>query len=389
MTNNSPRAILISGAGPSGLAAALTIAKAGERAIVYERLSDVGGRFHGDFQGIENWTTQGDVLDELTTLGIQPSFEAAPIREVVFFDPRGRQYQCRSRDPLFYLVRRGSESGTLDHGLKMQALAAGAELQFSQTKEHLPEGGIVAQGPRGADAVAAGYIFETDMGDCVFGAASDSLAAKGYSYLIVHKGRGTVASCLLTDFHSERMYVERTLEFFQQKAGLQMKNQKRFGGVGNFFYPAIARNGGILFVGEAAGFQDALWGFGMRYAMLSGHLAARALLARQPEQYDRLWKKRLGGLMRTAIVNRLIYERLGDAGYTAIMRRFNPATDLRAWLRVCYGRNFWKSLLFPLARKTAATRSSRKGAICAVKGCDCTWCRCHHHVAAAAPATPG
>jgi hypothetical protein len=120
----------------------------------------------------------------------------------------------------------------------------------------------------------------------------------------------------------------------------------------------------MLFAGEAAGFQDALWGFGMRHAMLSGHLAAQALLARQPEQYDRLWKKRLGGLMRTAVVNRLIYERLGDIGYSAIMRRFNPATDLRAWLRVLYGRSLWKGLLFPLARKAAATRASRKEVVC-------------------------
>jgi len=389
MTNNSLRAIAISGAGPAGLAAALTIAKAGGKATVYERLRDVGGRFHGDFQGIENWTTQGDVLEELRRCGIEPSFEATPICDVVFFDPHGRQYQCRSHDPLFYLVRRGSEPGTLDHSLKMQALSAGAELRFSQAKEHLPEGGIVAQGPRGADAIAAGYVFETDMADCVFGAAADGLAAKGYSYLIVHKGRGTVASCLLADFHSERTYVARTLEFFQQKVGLRMKSEKRFGGVGNFFYPATARNGGMLFAGEAAGFQDALWGFGMRYAMLSGHLAARALLARQPEQYDRLWKKRLGGLMRTAVVNRLIYQRLGDIGYSAIMRRFNPATDLRAWLRVLYGPSFWKGLLFPLARKAAATRASRKEVVCVVDGCDCTWCHCHHHVVATAPTTAG
>ena len=54
--------IHISGA---GLAAALTIAKSGGKAIVHELKGAVGARFHGDFQGLENWTTSEDVLEEL------------------------------------------------------------------------------------------------------------------------------------------------------------------------------------------------------------------------------------------------------------------------------------------------------------------------------------
>jgi flavin-dependent dehydrogenase len=371
-------AIQISGAGPAGLAAALTIAKAGARAVVYERLPDVGGRFHGDFQGLENWTTESDALTELAAIGIEPSFEASPIRELVFFDPGGREYLCRSGEPLFYLVRRGSEPGTLDHSLKAQALAAGVELRFSEPKDHLPEGGIVAQGPRTADAVAVGYVFETDMPDCILGAASDWLAPKGYSYLLVHRGRGTVASCLLEDFHSEKTYVDRTLEFFRRKAGLRMKNERRFGGVGNFVYPATAQKGRMLVVGEAAGFQDALWGFGMRYAMVSGHLAARALINQRPEQYNQLWTERLGGLMRTGVVNRWVYERLGDSGYAAIMRFLSPPVDVRDWLHHRYAASIWKSLFFPLVRRMAADRLNRRQVVCVTAGCDCTWCRCQH-----------
>jgi len=35
---------------------------------------------------------------------------------------------------------------------------------------------------------------------------------------------------------------------------------------------------GRLYVGEAAGLQDPAWGFGLRYALESGALAARCLL---------------------------------------------------------------------------------------------------------------
>jgi flavin-dependent dehydrogenase len=41
-------------AGPAGLAAALTLARAGVLTVVHEIRHDVGARFHGDFQGIEN-----------------------------------------------------------------------------------------------------------------------------------------------------------------------------------------------------------------------------------------------------------------------------------------------------------------------------------------------
>src|SRR5438445_3493420 len=57
------------GAGASGLAAALTANRAGRRAIVHERSLGEGHRFHDDFQGLANWTTDGDVNDGLAALG--------------------------------------------------------------------------------------------------------------------------------------------------------------------------------------------------------------------------------------------------------------------------------------------------------------------------------
>ena len=63
--------IHISSAGPAGLAAAITAARAGQPVVVYEQRQDVGGRFHDDFQGLENWTTDGDVLEELASFGIE------------------------------------------------------------------------------------------------------------------------------------------------------------------------------------------------------------------------------------------------------------------------------------------------------------------------------
>lgn len=368
--------IEISGAGPAGLAAAITIAKAGGRAIVHEHNADVGQRFHGDFQGIENWTTKGDVLEELRGIGIEADFDQTPYREMLIYDPAGGEHRFRSPEPFFYLVRRGSQPGMLDASLKEQALALGVEIRFGDPCHHLPRGGIAAQGPRGADAIAIGYVFETDMADGAFGAVSDRLAPKGYSYLLIHNGRGTLAAAIFEDYHQEKVYLQRTLDFFSEKVGVRMKNEHRFGGTGNFLAPRSARHGKVLLAGEAAGFQDALWGFGMRYAMLSGHLAAKAILDRVPGEYDSLWQSRFGGQLRASIVNRYLYEKLGDTGYSALLREVREHGDTRGWLRAHYAETWWKPAMFLIAKR--AVRTSRKEAVCVMEGCDCTWCRCHH-----------
>ena len=43
-------AVEIAGAGPAGLAAAITLAQAGRRVVVHEMQKEVGRRFGGDFQ---------------------------------------------------------------------------------------------------------------------------------------------------------------------------------------------------------------------------------------------------------------------------------------------------------------------------------------------------
>ena len=346
----------ISGAGPAGLAAAITAARAGASVVVHERRHDVGGRFHDDFQGLENWTTEGDVLEELASFGIEVNFACTPVRETIVFDPSGWPHRYRSSQPLYYLVRRGPAPGTLDCGLREQAERAGVTIRFGEEYRHPPGEGIFAAGPRRPSAIAVGYIFDTAMPDGAYGAISDSLAAKGYSYLLVHAGRGTVASTIFEDFRHQKAYLARTVDFFEQHAGLVMRNARRFGGTANFSAPRSARRGGVLFAGEAAGFQDSLWGFGIRYAMVSGHLAARACVEGRPADYDRLWTARIGAFLRVGIVNRVLYRRLGDRGGVALTRQIDRAPDARVWLRHYYGSSLLKRALFPVANLALRTR---------------------------------
>ena len=351
------RSLEIVGAGPAGLAAALTARAADAEVTVYEKRAAVGARFHGDFQGLENWTTDEDVFEELDRLGLSLQLCTTPVREIVCFDPLGAAYPLRSASrPLFYLIKRGTAEDSLDQALARQALAAGVEIRCATRRDRLPAGGIVAEGPHAADIIAVGYTFTTDMADGYHVAISETLAPSGHAYLLVHEGRGTVASCLLRDFHQEKAYLQRVVDFFARHAGLRWQQAFRFGGTGNVFVRAPIRVASRLYAGESAGLQDALFGFGVRYALLSGHLAARAWLAGSINSSERQRHTRLRDYVYTGLIIRRLYQLLGDRGYRLVLKHAVAQRDPRQVLQRVYRPGRAKVMLGALVAKRGPTR---------------------------------
>jgi len=370
---NAPNQVVqVVGAGPAGLAAAITLASAGRRVVVHEAQREVGHRFGADLQGLENWSTKGDVLDALRQAGITNAFEKSPCSVGTAFDAWDGRHVVRSAQPLCYLVERGPGKGSLDSALLEQALALGVEVRFGSRKKSLEGPGILAVGPKAADAIAVGFHFETGMPDGFWLILDDAVAPQGYSYLLAMRGRGTVKSCMFTGFKQERLYVGRTVERFRRLAGLEMRNPRPHGGVGNFRVPATAFSGTHPIAGEQAGFQDAFAGFGMRYAILSGVMAARSLLG--GGDYEAAWRRELKELIKTSIVNRAIYSVLGNRGYRWVLRSQAWSGDARAFLRWLYAPASARRLLLPWARRRY--RSKREDASCNHLDCACIWCRC-------------
>ncbi len=82
--------ITIIGAGPAGLTAAIVLAKHGYKTRVYENASDVGHRLNGDFQGLENWSSEKDITELLKDIGIEMNFLCAPYYEGTIYAPEMR-----------------------------------------------------------------------------------------------------------------------------------------------------------------------------------------------------------------------------------------------------------------------------------------------------------
>ena len=100
--------IRIAGAGIAGLTADIGLAKAGEKVTIYEKNKTVRRRFNRDFQGIENWTSERDALEEIRGYGIKTDFVLKSVHKTQFYSPSLKRYEIRTERPTYYLVQRGN-----------------------------------------------------------------------------------------------------------------------------------------------------------------------------------------------------------------------------------------------------------------------------------------
>lgn len=364
--------IHIIGAGPAGLTAAINLAKAKIDVVVHEQNNDVGLRFNGDFQGLENWSTKEDTLSFLSSVGISANFLCKPYSDLTVFTPSGRNHHVKFPRPLFYLVERGVNGASLDQGLKQQAIAEGVKIAWNDKVEEVRQGkAIVATGPKSADAIAKGIVFNTSHHDAAIAFVDNRIAPKAYAYLLINAGKATFATCLFEDFKNERKYFDKALDRMQKLVDIDVQSPKEFGGFVNFFFKPAVKGGRFSYIGESAGFQDGLWGFGMRYAMMSGYLAAQSVITGEP--YERLVQEKIEKILEVSVADRLIFSLLGNRGYEEALSVVEQLEDPIAWLRKWYNPSPLKTIAFHVAKRWYHTRLIDKQ--CMHVDCDCVWCR--------------
>ncbi len=343
--------IKILGGGISGLTAAINLAKAGYIVDVFEKRSDCGKRFHDDLEGIENWSAKIDVLNELNSMSIKTNFNYNPFKTVCISNGK-ELIKMTLKRPLFYVVKRGTSKDTLDQGLKNQALDLGVNIHFN-SKESKEDMDIISTGPSENKYIGMvkGISFETESDDIAVALLNKTASISGYSYLLISNGYGCICSVnVYMDFNTINKYFKNTYDIFTRLVDFDIKNEKNVGGVGCFLLnPRYVENGRI-YTGEAAGFQDMLWGFGMRYAMISGYLAALCII--ENKNYKRLIKKSISSRLKTSVVNRYLTQKAGNYVYYYIFKQ--AKTNLDKWEDMLYERfnpSLYSRVLYPFAKR--------------------------------------
>jgi flavin-dependent dehydrogenase len=336
--------IRILGAGLSGLSAAISLAKEGQKVDVFEKNNEVGKRFHGDLEGLENWSEKRDILEELKEMNIRINFDCDPFSTLIITSGSRKKTIVFDR-PLFYLVKRGFVPGSFDLGLKEQALELGVTIHFGKTIPRY-QADIIATGPRSDEIVGInkGIVFKTEMKDTAILLLNHKAAFRGYAYLLVTRGHGCMCTVVIDDFSSISRCFEETKEIFSAITNLDIQRPKRVGGFGSFSAKNRFEKNESLFVGEAAGLQDFLWGFGMRYAIISGFLAARSIL--KNENYGEIVKERFSNKLMASLTNRYLWEKSDRMHYSFIV---NNRRIIRNLLYSMHNFNFVQRMIYPFA----------------------------------------
>jgi flavin-dependent dehydrogenase len=343
------RPIRIAGAGPSGLAAAIALARAGRAVEVHEAKRDVGTRFIGDLQILEAASEAEPVPEFLDRIGIEPNFYFRPVTTATFYDHRGASRTIRSSAPYGFFIRRGSEEGTLDRGLLAQAQRAGVRVIFN-SRLKADEADIVATGPAAPDGLAREMTWHTADAERVEVFFNHLLSPGGYSYFFILDGVATFGCAIVADFKKIDEYFEHSLAAAQRANPFEIPAETRTGySYMNFHLKDRATKGDSRYVGEAAGFQDYLFGLGIRYALTSGWLAAQSIL--ENRDFDELWRATLGTKQQTSLVNRFLYEAGGNRGLSMFVKQAARAKDFHRYLSGWHAHTWWKSMLAPFVQR--------------------------------------
>lgn len=326
----------IAGAGLAGLTAAVILAEAGRSVEVHEAKLWVSPSSGPHTEGIRNYRAQ-DALEELRSAG----FDVAPFATVT------RTVRCSPRHrnvltgPAHYLFLRGRDPDTVDQMLYGRALAAGVAFRFGTP---LPPGeaDIVATGPPKdrTSILGAGYRFSAEGSpltpDTAYALFDNEVAPAGYLAITPGARAHSIYSVSWSEFEYGRLLgrMERALDipWVKELVGSSRRVDKIHGRAWFAEDPiGTAQRGGSLYVGEAGGFQDAVAGFGFRYAALTGALAARSIL--EGSDYRELLRAAFGREFQESYAFRATFTAATNDDYDRMVAALGPEMTLAEYVK--------------------------------------------------------
>lgn len=358
---------IVLGAGPAGLAAAITLARSGRDVEVVEQRPDVGGRYTGNLQLLANFPDEPDASDELFALAPGIEIDLWAQRLAVLYGPSGRQVRATSAQPFGYLLRRGKGERMLDGGLRRVAEGHGVRFRFRERGS--PDGAhVIATGGQAVQGVAREWAGQVNLPNGFTVLFDDRTCPGGFGYLLVADGSAVLGAAVVRRHNFVGEAFRRTAAWFELTLGTpHIDAHSLVGGVDLLLSrSAVGRHGG-LYVGEAGGFCDFLFGFGIRLALQSGRCAAESLLAGTSD-YDARWRAYYGRRFEMGLANRFLSETFGHLVYRRFLARAKR-TDFRVLGCDLFRPVWWRRMLVPVVKTLW-----RRPRPC-VHGERCAWCR--------------
>lgn len=156
-----------------------------------------------------------------------------------------------------------------------------------------------------------------------------------------------MCTVVLNELERVNACFEETKKVFFEMTKLDIQNPKNVGGVGSFSIRNTFQKENNLFVGEAAGLQDVLWGFGMKYAFTSGFLAAQNII--NSEDYDKKAKEQFSNKLKASLVNRFLWEKVSFGNYAFLIDRLKNTRDLFGLFYSFHNFNLLQRIIYPVA----------------------------------------
>ncbi len=351
-SNPKSKIIKIAGAGIAGMSAAINIKKAGYNVVVYEKQSIVGGNRHGDYEGLDNWIFNDSMENFIISHGFNFKYlPTIPIHQFTVHMENRASFLVQSPQPFFYMVKRGSEQDSLDQHMYKQCKNVGVDFKFNTPARG--DCDIDSTGPSKAAAYIKGVNFKTSLKNQVHLLLGKKFAPKGYAYLIIIDGQATLATAFKKVKNYKMDLLQNSIEYFTSKE-ISIPKENMFGSRGSFSMNTMRTFQRPFKIGEAGGFQDFLFGFGMRMAMRSG-LAAAYQLTGEVKSAKNIMRD-LNRKRKISFINRIIFEQLNNNQMEKIADLFVISDEPLELLKHAYKWNLKKILRWIRFRKRFEVR---------------------------------
>jgi len=165
---------------------------------------------------------------------------------------------------------------------------------------------------------------------------------------LVADHQATLATVLFEKFGEARDCLQHSLDGIKRLFAIkEVEGARHWGGYGHFSMPKSCSRNGSLWIGEAAGFQDILFGFGIRNALVSAHLAAQSII--EGRSYEDRWRRRLLPHLKATLVSRTVYQGLGNLSKRGFWHLTGKNAHPDRFMRWLYNFSPLHRALYPLA----------------------------------------